>query len=361
MVSVVKRKSWTGFMLAPVIMFLVILAPVTALAIEQTNFNELLNAAFDKNIDLEMARVQLESTRVDYQKNELYNLMENSRLLKLQGELQLAEAEQNFKDTKAGITIELVGKYLEIIQINQEIKTLEKELQLEKNKLEAIEAQVEIGYKGNLELFEQQNTYQTVRDDLELKRDELEQKISFLEGQIGAPLGEEMIEIKLAYPELWEIEEEAALEKGLSNNIELDFKAREVELAKADLEKARISGVPALDLNKMELNLELAQLALTKTQEELKNKIQQQYFLYQQAVKGLEMASRNMLQARENTAIMEEQHKAGLVSKNDLLTAEVSLMKARNSYITAIINYHTNKLRLQQTLGLELEVEINEE
>ncbi len=353
-------KYQPAFILGMVIMFMVILASVHTLAVDKVDLNGLIQIALDKNVELEMARLQLESARIDYQKSELNNLMANSRLVKLQGELKLAEAEESFKDIRNGIIIDLVGKYLEIIKIKQEIETLGKEIQLEKNRLEAAETQVEIGYKGNLELFEQQTVYQGVRDDLELKKDEFEQKKIMLEAWIGTTLGEDIFEIQLNYPEIWEVKEDEAIEQGIANNIELNFKIKETELAEANLEKARITDVPLLDLQKLELNLKLAELALSKKENELKNTILLQYYSYKQAVKGLEMARRSLRQARENTAIITEQQKAGLISGNDLLAAEVNLLKTENHYITAIINYHLNELRLQQNLGQELEVKIDE-
>src|SRR5690554_3413532 len=130
---------------------LLILFTSTVFAVESKGsigLDEIVDLALEKNIDLELAGLNLEDARVDYRKAQLNNLLNNSRLLELQSELGMVQAEENYKDIKDGVVLDIISKYLELISISQQIVTAEKEVYLEEKRVEEVEAQVEVGYKS---------------------------------------------------------------------------------------------------------------------------------------------------------------------------------------------------------------------
>src|SRR5690554_1007551 len=117
---------------------------------------EIVGLALEKNLDLKLAVLNLEDARIEYKKAQLNNLLNNSRLLELQSELSMVQAEENYKDIKNDVVLDIISKYLELISISQQIVTTEKEVYLEEKRVEEVEAQVEVGYKSSLDLFEQE-------------------------------------------------------------------------------------------------------------------------------------------------------------------------------------------------------------
>jgi len=101
--------------------------------------------------------------------------------------------------------------------------------------------------------------------------------------------------------------------------------------------------------------MELANLNSTQTQKELANSIRKQFYAYKQAINNLELSQQNLKQAQENKDIIAEQVKAGLKTKNDLLSAEISLTQADYNSNSAILNYYTNKLTMQKLIGQKIE------
>lgn len=328
----------------------------------QSGLQDIIDRALKENMDLELAKLSLEEARINYKKSNLQNLMTNSKLEELKAELQMVKAEDNYRAQKNGIIIDITGDYLEIIKLDKQIETNEKEVQLEESKVEKVKAELEVGYKGDLELFEQQTTYQDKVDTLETNRDSKQQKTKILKQNAG--IGEENVGIKiysLTRPQEWDITEQEAVETALASSTVIVNREKQIEVAESDLDRAKISGAPELDIRQKELALKRAKLNLIKEKQNIENEVQSSFFQYKQAVKNMNIAEKRMIQAKDQYEIIREQYQAGLVSKNDLLTADANSMKAGEGFNTAIINYYIAKLNLQDSMGMKLEVNIASE
>lgn len=326
----------------------------------ELGLDEILEKGLEKNLELEIARYELENARLDYRKSELDNLMSQSRLIKLQGELKYLQAAEEYKTINNQVILDITGQYLNLIKLTNEIGVKEKEVELKEKRLQETKAQVEVGYESPLEYFSDQNEYQTLVNELEKVRDDRQQLLKELKNKIGAAAEMNIELVSLQEPEIWDITEEEAVEKAISNSQTLLIKEKSVGLAEAELARAKIVSTPELDLNKLENNLTIARLGYKLEEQNIETSLQKQYYLYKQAVKNLDTAARGVKQARDNHQIIKEQQSAGLVTENDLLEAEVSLLESRNDRLLAIINYYTNKIKLENQMGLEIEVKINE-
>lgn len=346
----------------PVLFLLIILITLftgTLLAEERVIvFEELLDLVLEKNIELELAKLNLEDARIDYKKAELNNLLSKSRLLELQNELQMVYAEQSFNDTRDGIVMDINSKYLELICINHQIHTAEKEVFLEEKRVEEVKAQVEVGYKSSLELFEQETTYLSAVNSLERLRGDLEQKTRELKQKAVLDNEYEIKLIELEKPEIWRVSEESVLEEAVNTAV-LGIRKKQVEVAESDFIKADISGIAELDLKKKELGQKKAELELERERQNIENNARNTYFQYEEIVKNMNMTEKSLFQAEEHYRIIKEQNSAGLVSNNDLLSSELSLYKAQDYFLESIVNYYRVKLQLQKIMGLDLEVGIN--
>ncbi len=346
------------------ILVLVVFCSSTVLAVEDgvtLGLQQIIEKAVRENIDLKIAELNLEDARLNYKKGQLNNLISNSRLLALQTELVKVQAEEVYKNVRDSVILDVIGKYIDIISVNQKLITAQKEVELQAKKVEEVKAQVEVGYKGSLELFEQETSYLSALNSLEKIKDELEQKVRELKQKAAISKGIEIEFIKLVKPEVWSVSEEDVLATAISNNIVLKVRRQQVTLAENDLEKARVSGTPEIDLRKKEIVLDKTGLELTKEQQNIENDFQNKYYLQKQSVKNMEMAEKAVIQAGEHYKIIKEQSDAGLVSKNDLLSSELRLYEAENRFTDSIINYYINMLQLQKAMGLELEVDIDNE
>lgn len=321
---------------------------------------ETLELALKNNLELKIAGVELKNARLAYRKNELQNLLSNSRFLQLQGELALAQAEESYRQARNNQLIFMGGNYLKLIQTGEGIVLRKKEAELEEKKLKEVKAQVKVGYKGELDLFEQQNNYQTALFELERAVDDRKQLMKEFKTELGLKDENNLQLVIPQRPVIWEITEKEAVDMAIKNSTILKLKTKQLELAEYDLARARVSDTPELELQEMENNLKLAELNLKKEEQGLKYEVGKQYYLFKQSVKKLRIMKQNQLQAEENYSIIQEQEKAGLVTKNDLLAAEVNLFKGKNNYLLALNEYYLNQFQLQQVMGLKAEVIIDD-
>ncbi|GAI89217.1 unnamed protein product, partial [marine sediment metagenome] len=229
--------------------------------------------------------------------------------------------------------------------------------ELEKRLLEEVKIQVNSGYKGSLDLLQQENKYNNAVFNLEKTNDDYHQFFREFKLELGLNnQGEEEFNlVEVDYFKVWETGEEEVLEKAIENSFTLELRRRQIELAKVDLERAEVAASPELDLRKLRNNIELANLNFSKTQKELDNSIRKQYYTYKQIVNSLNLSRQNLNQAQESNGIIIEQVKAGLKTKNDLLSAEINLLQAEYNLKSTILNYYTAKLTLQKLIGQRIE------
>jgi len=325
------------------VIFFIFSGVLSAAEPKEMNLSQAINLALENNLNLKIANLDLENAQIDYEKTKANNLLTESRYIQLQGDLGLLQAKDNYTQTRNQVIIDVVQKYLQLNQAKKNITTKSKEAELEKNLLEEVKAQVKAGHKGSLDLLRQENKYNNAVFNLEKANDDYHQ--SFGEFKL----------VEVNYPEIWKIGEEEAVKMAIENSFILELRKRQIELAKVDLERAEVAASPELDLRKLRNNIELANLNFNKTQKELDNSIRKQFYTYKQTINSLDLSRQNLNQAQENNSIIIDQVKAGLITKNDLLSAEISLLQAEYGLKSAILNYYMTKLNLQKLIGQKIQ------
>ncbi len=339
------------------IIFFIFSGALFAAEPKEINLSQAINLAIENNLNLKIANLDLENAQIDYEKTKANNLLTESRYIELQGDLGLLQAKDNYNQTRNEVIIDVVQKYLQLNQAKRNITTKSKEAELEKNLLEEINAQVKAGHKGSLDLLQQENKYHNAVFNLEKANDDYYQSFREFKLELGLvnQSEEEFILSVIDFPKAWEISEEEALKKAMENSFTLELSKRQIELNEVDLERAEVAASPKLDLQKLKNNVELANLNYDKTQKELNNSISKQFYTYRQAINSLDLSQQNLNQAQENNSILVEQVNAGLKTKSDLLSAEITLLQAEYDLESTILNYYMSKLNLQQLMGQKIE------
>ena len=350
-------KNLTKGTILFLVIFFIFSGGLFAAETKEMNLNQAINLALENNLNLKIANLDLENAQIDYEKTKASNLLTESRYIQLQGDLGLLQAKDNYIQTRNQVIIDVVQKYLQLNQAEKNITAKNKEVELEKRLLEEVKIQVNSGYKGSLDLLQQENKHNNTIFNLEKANDDYHQSFREFKLELGLNnQGEEEFNlVEVDYLKVWEMGEEEVMQKAIENSFSLELRRRQIELAKVDLERAEVTASPELDLRKLRNNIELANLNFNKTQKELNNSIRKQYYAYKQTVNSLDLSRQNLNQAQESNGIIIEQVKAGLKTKNDLLSAEISLLQAEYNLNSAILNYYTAKLTLQKLIGQKIE------
>src|SRR5690606_28303075 len=121
---------------------------------------------------------------------------------------------------------------------------------------------------------------------LEKLKGDLEQSNREIRYKLALDAGTEIVLIEPVKPEIWTVSEED-ISLAASSNTVLDIREQQVEVARGELERARIAGLAELEIRKKELALAKAELELEKERQNQKMKFNNAYHQYNQAVKNM--------------------------------------------------------------------------
>lgn len=315
--------------------------------------NEAVEQGLEETIDLKIARLSLENARLDYEKTRASNLLAESKQMELQGEYLLFQAQENFTQTQNLIIISVVQQFYQLYQGKHNLLIKEKELHLQERLLKEVEAQFASGHKGSLDLLQQQTSHDNAIIALEQARNDYRQ----LEREFLNKLAlEGPVELTLPSPLAdWPITEEEALETALANSKAMELQDLQLEMAQWELEKARVSSTPSLEIKKLENNVSLAHLRKSKEQEQLLQSVTRDFFLHAQGKRNINLARQSLEQAQRNYDIIISQKEVGLVTENERLQAAIALLQAEQGLMNTKSAYHISRYQLQHSMGLELE------
>ncbi|WP_027338597.1 TolC family protein [Halonatronum saccharophilum] len=320
---------------------------------EKSNIDKLINLALDYNYDLQIAKLNLDNSSINYRRNKSNNLFLESRYNYLENKLEVEEAKREYLETKNGVIIDLIYNYLQLVEENINIAGREKRVELEERLLNNIKIDVKGGYKGEVDLLEKQIDYNNEVFELRKAKDDYHLLLSDLEAKVGSTKEEiEITEVNI--PKLWELTKEDIVAIAKANNKTLKLREGILELREIDLKRAKVMEVSKLDLKELRNNKEIAKLNYNKEYDNVVNQIKESYAQFEQGARILELREKQLKQIKDNYNIIKEQRSAEIRSQNDILGAQINLKEAKYHYQGAITNYYLSKLNLMQVMGLEI-------
>lgn len=314
---------------------------------------ETVNQAYQTNLDLAIARLNLANAQIDYEKNIANNLFAGSRYIELQGDIMMLQAENTYQQTGNMLIIEIVQSFYTTHQLEHDLILRQKQYDLEQSRLKETQRQYQTGHKGSMELLQQQISYNNAAFALTKAASDLTQHLKEFAHSLNINVQElsisslpELESLNLSYNEVETI--------ALENSLTLLIRLKAIEAAKADLERLQSQSTPQLDLQRAHNDLTMRELQYQKTQQDLISDISASYNAYQEAKKNIDLAELNLEQAARNLDITERQLQSGLRTQNDLIQAQIALMQAQRGLLNAKLLFHTAQLRLKMHLGFTL-------
>lgn len=344
--------------IALIILVMSVSLPVVSAEVKNLDLESAINIAKEQNLELKLATLNLEKAKLEYQKKKANNLLNQSRYSELQAEYNLNVAENTYQNTINTVINNTIQQYTKLWLYNLDLEVKEKKVEVEKFLLEEAKAQYEIGDIGSVDLLEQENTYKDAEFALETARDDYQQNLREFKTTLGLTETEPVL-ADLKHPEVWQITEKEAINAALENSIELQLKGEELELARIDLERTKVSSAE-LDKELKKIALELSQVDKEKTKEDIINSVQEAYYQFKQAVKNMGLKKERLTEAQEKYRLVQKQYEIGLLTITDVLQYEINMLQAEYEYKNAIASYYLEEQSLRQTIGLQSEVFANE-
>ncbi|MGM0420879.1 MAG: TolC family protein [Bacillota bacterium] len=312
------------------------------------------------DIEFQIAEVTLDNARLRYEMNLARNLRSESRYQELSAELAYNRAQENNRQTRVSIYLGLINDYQNIVNLDQELDIARRERDLASREVENTQQEVEQGLSSRIELLQQQIAYNNAAFDVITLEADLEQQARVFSASLGL---EELPELTSKVQPVGQLEmpsTQEAVAAALSESFQVEAAEIEKDLAEIDLARAEAVETPDLELKELENSLELTELELTQVGEDVEETALERYHQVEQSYRQVELARDNLEQAEEHRRITREQRQAGLVSASALEEAEVEYHQAGLRLDEARTNYLLAYFELQNMLGVELEVLLDE-
>ena len=337
------------------LVLLFILGITPALAGDYLSVDEAVELSLENSKELEIARLELENSRISYQRNKADIMRTESKSAELQNELSLMQAEDRFSRTRDQLAQDIISQYLQLLISGHDLVRLEKELELESRRLEETEKQVEMGHSSQMDLIQRQNSYNSAVFNYEESLEDYKEDQRELAYRLGLkelpPLNEELLQQIIEV----EIHRDEFMEKALQASTEIKVQKKQVELAELQLSRAQEADTPPLELEERENDLEIARLNLEKAKKDTEHQNREIYNSFIRAGNSLDLALERLKEAEKNHEIVVRQKDMGLKTGRDLLSSEISFMSSEQSLFNALSSYYTSLLEVKKAMGLNVE------
>jgi outer membrane protein TolC len=312
------------------------------------------------NLNFKKASYQLNNAELDARQLDADNLMTQSEVLDRQKELNILQQQNTFQNQKEQLIIQAVDNYFKLALAEKDIARKEKNIELQRAVFQEVEVQVAAGYRIELDLLQQGNTYYDALFSCEKAKLDYQQLLIELRNDLGLSKDTEIIATSVTMTQLPEIDSSVSFSKARKNSFNLKSKEIEIELARLRLKKAEIDQEPQLEIEKLANNLEIGTLEQLIIEQDLDYQISTQLQNYKESKNGILLSEQSLRQMEENESIIKQQVQAGLRTEDELLSATIGVLDAEYRLISSVRQYYQTFLELQKMMGILDEGEIGQ-
>jgi outer membrane protein TolC len=320
---------------------------------ETLSFAAAVELMYDNNTALHIAELNLEIAQIDYEKAMAANLMSGSQQSEMQAHHSLERAKNSYRTARQNSYLEVFRAYTDVLAARRLAEVRDLELIIAEHNFEVVQEKVRIGDAGKLDELSEMNRVEAARRNANSAQQGLAEKERVLRRLVGlaedAPL---VLSPEFPVPKLT-LGLDECIQIALENSFTLWDQQYSLELQERQLETARISGTPPIDLRRAELNFEIARLNLEREEESIAESITAAYHSLGEALSRYESALRDLEIAEESFEIYRRQAEVGLITDMQLLQQKVSLLNSQGSVQDALTAYLISFIQFHHTLGLD--------
>ena len=329
---------------------LLIAVPVGAEGGQNIGFEKALDLAMKNNIDLKIARLTLDNSQIDLEKNKLSgDAVTRSDELSLN--LDLAKSADTYATAQYNIIYGLISDFIELTKKRQTVEVNEKLLRIK-----------EMDLKKTTDLFAKKSATQSdvknarsAMDDqslaLKKSKEDLSKLVDSLKSQTGLTGEQQFAELKLNSTEKVALKLNDAITKALAASFDVKDKETRHKLAELELEKGQLEGRPELELKKLSNNKEIAWYRYLQTKENVTSEIKDMFSQLEQNWQTMEIKESDLDVAKKNFQQTSTGYKKGLYTETQYLQSNVQLLNAEKDLVQAKATYILNLAKLYHLVG----------
>ncbi len=309
------------------------------------SINEVLEEAWQNNLNLQEASLTLNNARISYEKAKANVLQSESKIDEKQAELNWQQAQHTFQKSKDEAGTEVISLYNNFKYLLSLVPLRQEKVKLAQNSLDRVKEKVKAGTAGELEELAAEISLKTARQQLESAEQQLDIARESLSSATGIA---NIVEFNLVSElEKGVIEDslDVYITAALQKREEIEFARKDIEIAGDRLEQLKITDSPWLDIDKANNDLKLLEITLKLLGESIKSELRQRYQQVESLSSQLGLLNLGLDQARRNLDNADKQFQAGLITRDELSSKQVDfkeayleLQKSKGSGYVAYLN-----------------------
>ncbi|ACK42118.1 MULTISPECIES: TolC family protein [Dictyoglomus] len=315
------------------------------------SLEEAIDIALKNNGDLLVAKINLDNAFVDYE-----NKKKDPTTLILalkQAELNLSLEKVRYENTKLQVIQNVRNAYFNVLEAQTQVKLYEKQLAYYEETFNATKAKYQVGNATATDVSQAELNYLSAVNSLKTAQNNL----TIYWSQFWQTLGISPIEkVVLREPEMkvYNFNLDDLFNIAKENLSSLVQAKNNVELYELQVKLCDNDYTPKATLISAMNSLESAKKSYEQTLNSTKITIAQRLEQLNASLKDIEVQQKNLDLAKENYKIIQLKLDAGLVTKLDLMNAEINVIKAENNYYSSLHNYWKSLDSLSLAVGKAL-------
>ncbi len=315
------------------------------------SIEEAIDIALKNNGDLLVAKINLDNASLDYE-----NKKKDPTTLILalkQAELNLSLEKVKYENTKLQVIQSVRNTYFNVLEAQAQVKLYEKQLVYYEETFNATKVKYQVGNATATDVNQAELNYLSALNFLKTAQNNL----TIYWSQFWQTLGiSPMKNVILKEPEMkaYNFNLDDLFTMAKENLSSLVQAKNNVELYELQVKLYDNDYTPKATLISAMNSLESAKKSYEQTLNSAKVTIAQRLEQLNASLKDIEIQQKNLDLAKENYKIIQLKLDAGLVTKLDLMNAEINVIKAENNYYSSLHNYWKNLDSLSLAVGKAL-------
>jgi outer membrane protein TolC len=335
---------------APFMLFVVIAPSLYAQdksEVKKLSLKESIEIALKGNPSVAMAEIDYEKASVLLDEARAANLLNASPISLKNAELSYKVAQENYELTKKRTILSVQSSYYNLLTAGEALGVSRKSLNLATENLRIAEDKFRLGSANELAVIGARAALaRSTEDFIKAQSNYEKNRLTFLRN-LQWDLATNLMLTDSEFPfEKWEANVGDLVKQALERRIEIVQAQTNIEIARLQVDLANNTYTPPTVLKKAQLDQAKAEVALNQQAKNISFDVQSFYLDLVGAESSVRTATESLRQSEENHRTLRINYEQGIVTKDQVDSAEISMLNGRNALRGAIFNYNNARLNL---------------
>ncbi len=308
-----------------------------------------LELAFENNIDLKIAGLNLANSEMDLERARLSS-QTYTRAEQLRTELDLARTMYTYTNVRYNIAVGIIIDYIQLTILRKNIEADELILEINELELEQVEKLYDKGMATRTEWIDARLMVEEQKLVLYRNNRRLNKLVDDLSTKLGVGETTEFKELEFKLTPL-EIDIESIIKSAYGNNLDIKDKNIQYQLISLEIEKGELEGLPGLELEKLSNNKTIAMYELEKSEKKLEQDIKDKIWSLEEGLKIIEFREAENEIALDHYEKTKTSYEQGFSTERQYIQSKIGLLNSSRALFSAQTDYLLETIQLYHMIG----------